>query len=126
MKRNKGFTLIELVIVVAIISILAIVAIPSYREYVIRSHRRAAQAVMMEVAAREHQFFATNRSYADETELGYVLPDDVGEFYTLTIDDSDSGSVPAFEITMTAKAGQLNDGDLTLNSEGEKSPPEKW
>ena len=126
MKRSKGFTLIELVVVVAIVAILATIAIPSYREYIMRSHRRAAQSVMMEVAAREHQYFAANRVFADEAVLGYELPTDVAEFYTLTIDDSDDGSVPAFEITMTAKGGQLKDGDLTLNSQGVKGPDGKW
>jgi type IV pilus assembly protein PilE len=126
MKRNKGFTLIELVVVVAIVAILATIAIPSYREYVIRSHRRAAQAVMMEIAAREHQFFAANRQFADDTELGFALPDEVAENYALSIDDTDDGSVPAFEITMTAQGGQVGDGDLTLNSQGEKGPAGKW
>lgn len=126
MKRNKGFTLIELVVVVAIVAILATIAIPSYREYVMRSHRRAAQAAMMEIAAREHQYFASNREFADTTELGYTLPDDVGDYYTLTISDADDDSVPAFEITMTAKGSQVKDGNLTLNSQGVKGPDGKW
>ena len=64
MKTQKGFTLIELVIVVVILAILATIAIPSYREYVIRGHRRAAQAAMMEIATQQRQYFVANRAFA--------------------------------------------------------------
>jgi len=62
MKAHKGFTLIELVVVVVIIAILATIAIPSYSQYITRSNRRAAQAVMMEIATREMQYFAPTAS----------------------------------------------------------------
>ena len=53
-------------VVVVIIAILASLAIPSYREYVIRGHRRAAQAEMAAIATRELQYFAANRAFADD------------------------------------------------------------
>jgi type IV pilus assembly protein PilE len=37
-----------------------------------------------------------------------------------------AGTVPSFLITFTAKGAQFSDGNLTLNSEGLKTPPEKW
>jgi type IV pilus assembly protein PilE len=126
MKKSRGFTLIEMLIVVVVIAILASIAIPSYREYVIRGHRRAAQSEMAAIATRELQYFATERTFADESELGYVLPPEVDENYDYTITTSLSGSVPSFTINFTAVGSQASDGPLSLNSEGVKTPPGKW
>jgi type IV pilus assembly protein PilE len=126
MRKRSGFSLIELMIALAIIAILASIAIPSYRQYLIRSNRRAAQASLMDIANREHQYFVANRAYADDAELGYALPTDVSEHYTFDIVPDNASSPPIFTITFTPQGGQAGDGDLTLNSEGEKTPPEKW
>jgi len=125
MKTQKGFTLIELVIVVVILAILATIAIPSYREYVIRGHRRAAQAAMLEIATQQRQYFVANRAFATAGELGYALPPEVDEFYDFDI-DLDAGPPPTFTINFTAVGGQAGDGNLSLTSEGVKTPAEKW
>jgi len=44
----RGFTLVEVMIVVAVVAIIAMVAIPSYQEYILRSKRAAARQVLME------------------------------------------------------------------------------
>jgi type IV pilus assembly protein PilE len=61
--RTKGFTLIELMVVVAIIGILASVAYPSYIEYVKKGHRAKAQTVLLEAAQYMQRFYAANNSY---------------------------------------------------------------
>jgi len=72
-KRQTGFTLIELMIVVAIITILAAVGYPSYTEYVMRSHRQAAKNAVFQIADRQEQFFLDNRQYAPNlSTLGYA------------------------------------------------------
>lgn len=61
---QKGFTLIEIMIVVAIIGILASIAIPSYRDYVIKARLVDATNALSSMRARLEQHFQDNRSYA--------------------------------------------------------------
>jgi len=125
MKSQKGFTLIEVMVAVVIVAILATIAIPSYREYVIRSHRRAAQAAMMEIATQQQQYFVANRAYATAAQLGYALPPEVDEYYDYSVTLS-AGPPPTFTIDFTATDSQASDGDLALTSEGVKTPTAKW
>ena len=76
----RGFTLVELMITVLVVGILATVALPSYKEYIIRSNRAAAQSEMMNIANRQQQFLIADRGYADKAKLeasGYALPGEI-------------------------------------------------
>lgn len=126
--RQGGFTLIELMITTAIVAILAAVAYPSYTRYIVRSNRTAAQAQMMDIANRQQQFLLANRAYASKATLeasGYSLPTNVSNKYGYTITVGAS-TVPAFTVTFTGTGTQAEDGALTLNSEGVKTPAAKW
>jgi type IV pilus assembly protein PilE len=127
-RTQQGFTLVELMITVVVLAVLVGIAVPSYRQYVVRSKRVAAQAAMMDIANREQQFLIANRAYADKATLassGYAPSVEVTESYTWDVVPG-AGPVPSFVITFTGTGGQGADGALTLTSTGEKAPAEKW
>lgn len=126
--KQRGFTLIELMIVIIIMGILASIGLPAYQSYLIKSRRAVAQASMMDIATREQQFLLANRAYASKTVLedsGYALPPDISGHYTYDV-DVPVAAVPSFTIIFTAIGGQVSDGNLSLNNDGTKTPPEKW
>ncbi len=60
----RGFTLIEVMIVVAIIAILAMIALPSYRDYILRGQLVDATSALSAFQANMERFFQDNRTYA--------------------------------------------------------------
>lgn len=65
--NKKGFTLIELMIVVAIIGIIASIAYPSYRDYIVRARRSDGQSALMDLASRMERFYSEQHSYLNAT-----------------------------------------------------------
>lgn len=124
--RARGFSLIELMIVIVIVGVLAAVAWPSYQNYVIRANRGAAQAFMMTIAGREEQYLLTNRSYTTTIGtggLGLTAPTETNGRYTFVVTNPTTSS---WLITATATGNQVSDGNLTLSSDGTKTPTDKW
>lgn len=69
-KKNQGFTLIELMIVVVIVGILAAIAYPSYTRYVQRANETEARGQIMEFASQLEAYRAKNFSYKGATVAG--------------------------------------------------------
>lgn len=121
MKRARGFTLIELMVVVAVIAILAAIALPSYNNYLRKGRRADAQAALTDIASRQQQYLMDARAYApDLATLNYTLQDSVTNWYAVAI--AVAGPPPSFTVTATPVAGkdQTNDGSLELTSTGAK------
>jgi type IV pilus assembly protein PilE len=118
-RASSGFSLIELMIVCVIIAILGSIAIPSYNTYIRQSRRTEAKTALMDLAAREERYLATQSVYTSSgTALQYAtgFPVATANYYNLNVAPTSvnlpTSSAPAtFTATATPSAGstQLKD-----------------
>jgi type IV pilus assembly protein PilE len=125
-KKQRGFSLIELMITVVVVAVLAAIAYPSYQDHLRKGRRASAQAFMMELANREQQYLLDARGYTIGatalTTLNVTTPSDVAAHYNVTIGPSAPTTPPSYTITATpTSAVQSADGTLTLDHQGNKT-----
>lgn len=126
----RGFTLLEVLLVVALTGVLASLAWPSFQQQVVRGKRQAAQIQMLEIATRQQQFLLTQQRYANQRELetsGYRLPDAVARDYRYQL-VLGSGVWPSFVLSFIPQtnSSQQTDGALLLHSDGRREPEGRW
>jgi len=124
MQKARGFTLIEMMVVVAIIGILAALAWPNYQRHLAKGRRAQAQSFMMEVSNKENQYLLDARQYAlgvgAFATLNVAPPADLANFYTFNVAQGATATPPSYLITATAINAQAKDGTLTLDDTGAK------
>ena len=98
---QKGFTLIELMIVVAIIGILAGIALPAYQDYVIKSSLAEATSGLANMRVRTEQFFQDNRTYVNADAAGAACAAVTGKNFDFACSNL---SATGYLITATGKS----------------------
>jgi len=114
MRDSKGFTLIELMIVIAVVALLAAIAIPAYTTQVLRSHRADAVNGVSDLRLRQERYRSNHASYAADMDalLGSAATtasfNGSHAYYDFVISGA---SATGYTITANAKGAQEKDAD---------------
>lgn len=127
MKHERGFTLVELMIVVVVISILAAVAMPAYTNYVIRGKITEATTNLSSLRVSMEQYYQDNRTYQNGgTACGATMPAAPAvQYFTFTCNAPTSTT---YTITATG-ANSMNGFTYTVdqaNSKQTTAVPAGW
>jgi len=126
-KRQKGLTLVELMVVVAVLAVLAGIAYPLYTDQVQKARRADAKIALETIALAQERAYTLNGSYEANLSSGtlQIAPalaaggSEEG-FYTITL----AGGGQTFTLTATAtgrQSGDTNCEEFTLNQLGQKT-----
>ena len=147
--RMKGFTLIELMIVVAVVAILATIAYPSYQDAVRKARRSDGIEALTSLQLAQQRLRSSCRFFAQNLGAANVCGADAASttvnalntspegYYTIAIDDG-TASTTDYTITATGAGDQVNDDEQGVscsplqivvnaaNPNGVRQPPECW
>lgn len=142
LSRNKGFTLIELMIVLAIIGILAAISYPSYQESTAKTRRANVQAELLGLSSALERYYSQNNHYSNAANGGndigapagtlYAVDPQVATFYAVTISSAggstanDTDTAQTFIVSAVPETGSAMAGDrcgtMTVSSAGVRTP----
>lgn len=118
---RRGFSFIELLVVVSIVAVLTVVAYPAYEHYVIKTRRSDAHVALLDLATKMDRYYTENHSYLDAT-LSNVGADATSQnhYYELVISET---TPVEYKIQATPVGAQTKDilcGALTYDHLGVK------
>ena len=126
-QKQRGITLVELMVVVVVVAILAAISVPSYRSYLIRTQRTEAKTALLRIQAAQEKFYLQNNRYSENlvsappAGLGTGNVTEGGKYDLVVnyVDDDDQ----TFVAQATPRAGGGQDDDdkctkLMINNNG--------
>jgi len=122
--KQRGVTLMELLVVVSIVGILAGIALPTYRKYLIRTQRSEAKIALLQLQTAQEKYYLQNNSYTDDvataspTGLGLPNTTETGK-YDITVEleaDEDGTEAQAFTATASPHDGGGQEDDKDCGS----------
>lgn len=129
--NRKGFSLVELMIVLVIMGILSALAYPSYQSRVRKAKRSDAKEALLRIQLAQEKWRVSDTDYATLAELGNPSTD--GGYYTITIPVN---TATAYTIRATGTGAQANDSaggtscsplEVVVSAGGEsKTPTDCW
>lgn len=131
--NRKGFTLVELLIVIAILGIIAAIAFPSYKSYVQKTKRAETQAELTEVASQMQRFKMANYTFVQSvsgttiipinlTRLGYAgtAPNSSNGLYQINLQFNQAATEWVLSAVPLAGGAQNNTGVSCINDRGQR------
>lgn len=116
MNKVKGFTLLELMIVVVLVGIVTSYAFVSSSEHIKKSHRAEAKSLMLQVANQEERYYTENNAYGSMTDIGNasatITTDSGNHQVTVAV----AGDNMSYTITATPVNTDNECGNLTLTN----------
>jgi len=123
LRRMRGVTLLELMIVVVIIGILATVAYPNYREFAARAKRTEAKALLLEIASQQERFYLNANRFGSMADLNYaadpMITDSGSYSVTVTANDASNFTAVATHILGGSEAARCT--TFTIDGRGNKT-----
>lgn len=104
-RRQRGFTLVEMMIAVAVAGVLSGIALPSFQGVLHQSRRSEALVALMQVQAAQERWRANHRDYGSLAEIGIASTTPGGHYSLEVANVGDDG----YDVLATAAGGQSRD-----------------
>lgn len=125
-KRQQGFTLIELMIVIAIVGILAAIALPAYQDYTVRARMSEVLATAAEAKTTVAEYVAARGAMPTNADAAGILQNGFGErSYVLSADFVGTGDTGTYTINVSATntaPQQLGAAGMIITLAGTRDP----